>query len=157
MWEVAVHFPTTERDNINLIIDVEKLWQLPYCFGAIDGCHIPIECPPGGQESAKEYRNFKNLYSIVVMALADNKYHFICTNCSIPGNSDESAVFQVLDLYRQITKNNLIPNIGNIEDEQGFTPLLTGGSAFPFRTWLLKPFENAILRKNISITVFLQK
>ena len=154
MYEVAVHFPTTERDNINLIIDAEKLC---YRFGAIDACQIPIECPTGGQESAKEYRNSKNLYSIVVMAIADNKYYFIWANCSIPGNSDESAVFQVSELYRQITENNLIPNIGNIEDEQGFTPLLAGGLAFPFRTWLLKPFENAILRKDISITVFLQK
>ena len=142
MCEVAVHFPTTERDNINLIIDAEKLC---FRFGAIDACQIPIECPTGGQESAKEYRNSKNLYSIVVMAIADNNYHFIWANCSIPGNSDESAVFQVSELYRQITENNLIPNIGNFEDEQGFTPLLAGGSAFPFRTWLLKLFENAIL------------
>ena len=79
------------------------------------------------------------------MAIADSKYRFIWAICGIPGNSDESAIFQVSELYRQITENNLIPNIGNFEDEQGFTPLLAGGSAFPFRTWLLKLFENAIL------------
>ena len=27
---------------------------------AVDGCHIPIKCPPGGPGASKEYHNFKN-------------------------------------------------------------------------------------------------
>ena len=37
MRDVAIHFPATDRNYINLINDFEKLWQFPYCFGAIDG------------------------------------------------------------------------------------------------------------------------
>ena len=37
-------------------------------IAAIDGCHIPICCLPGGAEEAKEFHNFKNFYSIVLMA-----------------------------------------------------------------------------------------
>ena len=65
MWEVAVHLPTTEKDY-NSIIDFEKMWQFLYCFGPIDGCYIPIKCLPGSQESAKEYHEFKNFYSILL-------------------------------------------------------------------------------------------
>ena len=64
----------------------------------MDGCHILIKCPPGGQESAKEYCNFKNVYSIVLMATVDSKYRFIWVNCGILGNSYDSAIFQASDL-----------------------------------------------------------
>ena len=37
------------------ILDMEEMWQFPCCWSAIDGCHIPIKCPPGGQEASKEY------------------------------------------------------------------------------------------------------
>ena len=82
-WDVAVHFPTTERDYINLMNWFEKLWQFPYCFGAV-----------GGQESTNENRNFKNFYSIVLMAIVDSKYRFIWANCGIFQNSHDSAIFQ---------------------------------------------------------------
>ena len=65
MWEVAVHLPATEK-VYNSIIDFEKMWQFLYCFGPIDGCYIPIKCLPGSQESAKEYHEFKNFYSILL-------------------------------------------------------------------------------------------
>ena len=69
IWDIAVHSPATDRYYINLINDFEKLWQFPYCFGAIEGCQIPVKCQPGSREFAKEYRNFKNCYSIVLMAI----------------------------------------------------------------------------------------
>ena len=46
-------------------------------LSAIDGCHISIKCPAGGLESAKEYHNFKNFNSIVMMAMVDAKYRII--------------------------------------------------------------------------------
>ena len=153
MRDVAVHFRANERDYDfekfrDIINDFEKLWQSSYGFGAIYGCHIPIKCPPPlpprGQESAKVYCNFKNFYTIVLMAIADSKYRFIWANCGIPGNSHDSAIFQPSELYRQITEN-IIPNTGNTEDGQVTTPLLVRDSAFPFRTWLLKPFTSAML------------
>ena len=45
----------------------------PCCWPAVDGCHIPIKCPPGGLESCKEYHNFKNFFSMVLMGMVDSK------------------------------------------------------------------------------------
>jgi hypothetical protein len=34
----------------------------------------PIKCPPRGPESSKEYCNFKNFYSFVLMAFVDASF-----------------------------------------------------------------------------------
>jgi len=62
LWKVSVqeHFPTTIQNFNDKKIDMEMLWQFPCSWGAIDGCHISIQCPPGGPDASKEYHNFKN-------------------------------------------------------------------------------------------------
>ena len=50
LWNdcVSVHMPdSTEAFKVK-ILDMEELWQFPCCWAAIDGCQIPIKCPPGG-------------------------------------------------------------------------------------------------------------
>jgi hypothetical protein len=47
---------------------MEELWQIPSGWGVVDGCHIPIKCPPGGAEACKEYHNFKIFYSIIQLS-----------------------------------------------------------------------------------------
>ena len=84
------------------------------------------------------------------MAIADSKYRFIWANCGIPENSHDSEIFQASGLYRQITENDIIPDIENIEDGQVVTPFLVAplfvrNSAYLFRTWLLKYFTNVML------------
>ena len=56
------------------------------------------------------------------MAFVDGKYRFIWANCGFPGNFHDSSIFQASELYQQITGNNIIPNIGNIEEGQAITP-----------------------------------
>ena len=50
------------------------------------------------------------------MAIVDSIYGFIWANCGIPRNSHDSTILEASELYRQIIENNIIPNIGNIED-----------------------------------------
>ena len=71
LWEESVDkfMPHSEQEFRNKIVDMEEMWQFPCCWADIDGCHIPIKCPPGGQESFKEFHNFKNFYSIVLMGM----------------------------------------------------------------------------------------
>ena len=46
----------------------EKYWGFPQAAGAIDGTHIPIVRP---QESASDYYNRKEFYSITMQAVVD--------------------------------------------------------------------------------------
>ena len=73
MWvdSVSKHMPKSEEGFKKNILDMKEIWQFRYRWAAIDGCHIPIKCPAGGLKSCKEYHNFKNFYSIVMMAMVD--------------------------------------------------------------------------------------
>ena len=52
MWEdsISKYMPRYEAEFKKKIIDKDELWQFPYCWAGIDGCHIPIKCPPGSKE-----------------------------------------------------------------------------------------------------------
>ena len=147
LWKDCVqqHFPTSEAQYKEKVLDMEQLWQFPYAWGAIDGCHLPLKCPAGGAESRKEYHNFKNFYSIVLMAIVDAKYRFIWASCGFPGNSHDSIIFQSTELGEDITQREIIPNLGRNVNGVNVSPVILGDSAFPCRTWLLKPFTNAVL------------
>ena len=53
MWDANVNklLPKTDNDFKEKILDTEELWQFPCSWAAVDGCHIPIKCPPGGGKS----------------------------------------------------------------------------------------------------------
>ena len=108
--------PKTEEDFKKKMQDMEELWQFPCCWLAIDGCHIPKNCPPGGPQSCKEYHNFKNFYSIVMMALVDSNYRFIWGTCGFPGNSHDSIIFQSTNLWADIKEKGIIPSIAKNEN-----------------------------------------
>ena len=127
---------------------MEELWQFPYSWGVVDGCHIPIKCPPGGAEACKEYHNFKNFYSIVLMSIVDAKYRFMCGSCGFPGNSHDSIIFQSTSLWSNIKEGNVIPSYSQNEQGVYIPSLLLVDSAFPMETWLMKPYSNAVLTKD---------
>ena len=102
MNSVVNHFPKNEQTFREKMLDMEEMWQFPCCWSAIDGCHISIKCPPGGLESSKEYHNFKNIFSIVLMGMVDAKYRFIWASCGYPGNSHDSIIMQSTTLWQDI-------------------------------------------------------
>ena len=147
LWKSAVMelFPSNTDQVTAKIIDMEQLWQFPCAWGAVDGCHLPIVCPYGGEEARKEYHNFKNFYAIVMMAIVDAKDRFVWVSVGFPGNSHDSVIFQSTQLWTDITENNIIPSIGKNIHDVTVNPLILGDSAFPFRTWLLKPYGRDVL------------
>ena len=123
----------------------DREWQFQCCFGAVDGCHIPIKCPNGGAESAKEYHNFKGFYSVVVMAIVDAHYRFSWASSGYPGNSHDAIIFQSTSLFHCISDGSFIPNYSKKDGEVDIYPTLIGDSAFPFLPWLMKPYGSAVL------------
>lgn len=146
LWSesVSCHMPNTQEDFKKKILDMEEFWQFPCCWAAIDGCHIPMKCPPGGLEACKEYHNFKNFYSVVLMAMIDSHYRFVWGSCGFPGNSHDAVIFKSTDLWNSI-QDGFIPLIGKSVGDVNVPPLIVGDSAFPLQTWLMKPFTNAVL------------
>ena len=64
LWSESMpcFMPRTQEEFKKKILGMEEFWQFRCCWAAIqcvDGCHIPLKCPLGGQEAYKEYHNFK--------------------------------------------------------------------------------------------------
>ena len=146
LWNetVSTHMPQTEEEFKQKMLDMEEFWQFPCCWTAIDGCHIPMKCPPGGLQACKEYYNFKNFYSIVLMAMVDSHYRFVWGSCGFPGNSHDAVIFRSTDLWTRIQEGFILV-IGKTVGDVIVPPLIVGDSAFPLRTWLMKPYTNAVL------------
>ena len=89
-----------------------------------------MKCPPGGSEACKEYHNFKNFYSIVLMGMVDSHNRFVWASCGYPGNSHDAIIFKSTDIWRAIQDDHLIPNIAKSVDGINVPPLILGDSAF---------------------------
>lgn len=61
-----------------------KRWNLPNCFGSVDGKHIRMQCPPN---SGTLFYNYKKYYSIVLMAVADHLYRFTLVDIGAYGGN----------------------------------------------------------------------
>ena len=91
--------------------EMHHMWQFPFCWGAVDGSHIPIKCPSGGAEARKEYYNFKHFYSVVLMVIADARYRFVWGSCGYSGNSHDAIILQSTDLWANLNDSDVIKNI----------------------------------------------
>ena len=147
LWDktVAITFPKTELEVKEKLALMDEEWQFPYAFGAVDGCHLPIKCLPGGSEAAKEYHNFKQFYSVVLMAIVDPKKCFIWGSVGFPEKSHDSTMFKSTKVYKQIIGDGVIPAMVQKENNINVYPMILGDGAFPFRPWLMKPFSTAKL------------
>lgn len=65
--------PKTAAEWIEIAEEFETKWQFPHCLGAIDGKHINVQPP---QHSGSIYRNYKQRFSVQMMAVVDASYKF---------------------------------------------------------------------------------
>ena len=59
----------------------------------------------------KQYHNFKNVYSVIVLALVDAKYRFIWAALGAPGNTHDSTYIQSTPLWENITEERVLPEM----------------------------------------------
>ena len=147
LWRESVSklWPDSEEKILDLMRCMDAEWQFTFAYAAIDGSHISIRCPPGGAEAAKEYCEFKNFYSVILMAVVGVKYRFIWGSCRYPGNSHDSMTFQSTELYSSLTSDRFQTMV-ELEGSVMVPPILFGDGAFPFHPWLMKPFSQATLK-----------
>ena len=116
-------------------------WNFPNCVGAIDGKHIALRAPPN---SGSLYFNYKNHFSVVLMALVDHAYKFIYVDVGNYGSNSDLGIFKhsafglkfmAEDL--QIPGRKMLPGF----PQAGLLPhCIVGDEAFPLRPDLMKPF-----------------
>lgn len=116
--------------------------NFPNCIGAIDGKHIRIVNPTGG---GSIFYNYKNFYSIVLLAMCDADYCFTYVNIGTYGKSSDSTIFQNSTLYRSLEQNTL--NIPRPKPLPGtntpFEHVIVGDGAFGISNKILKPYARS--------------
>lgn len=67
--------PSPNKDTFSLITEeFEKKWNFPNVIGCIDGKHVRIRCP---NSTGSLYYNYKDYFSIVLLAMVDANCKFI--------------------------------------------------------------------------------
>lgn len=81
----------------------ESTANFPHCIGAVDGKHIRIVCP---EDSGSMFYNYKDYYSIVLMAIADSSYRFLFVSIGSYGKDCDSSVFKETKLWKSIANGS---------------------------------------------------
>lgn len=129
-------FPKNKEDWL-LIADVfEKKWNFINCGGAMDGKHIRIAQPPN---TGAYYYNYKNFYSIVLMAIVNANYEFIFVDVGKNGRMSDGGVIEYTEFFTRLQSNRLnLPT--NHETKNNLNFVFLGDEAFALGTHFLKPF-----------------
>ena len=125
LWHVLqgeyLQTPSTESEWMKIVEDFERKTNFPHCLGAIDGKHIKILRPP---HSGSMYFNYKDYFSIVLLAVVDSEYRFIYVDIGSYGKDCDSSILKNSVLWKKVNDGSL-----NIPKPM---PLLEGGESTPY-------------------------
>lgn len=113
--------------------------QFPNCMGTVDGKHIRIIQPA---HTGSLYHNYKNYFSVVLMAICDADYKFISIDVGAYGKCSDSSVFKNTKFYEKLTNNELnIPEKRSITETGVPLPfVIVGDEAFSLSEHLMRPY-----------------
>ena len=142
--------PTREEDWLEIAEEFERRWQLPHCLGAIDGKHIALRKP---NSSGSLYYNYKNFFSIVLLAVVDADYKFLWADVGGVGHQSDAQIYNGSNFKDCLDQGLLnfpapspLPN-----DNEDMPYFLVGDDAFALRTNLMKPYSQRGLSKQHRI------
>lgn len=122
-------------------------WDFPNCVGSIDGKHIRMRCP---KNSGSMYFNYKQYFSIVLMAVADANYRFVMIDVGAYGKDSDGSIMSNSNFYTRIENGSLeLPNETELPNTSISTPFVfIGDEAFPLRNYLMRPFPRKQSQEN---------
>jgi hypothetical protein len=136
MFAFLFQFPTTEQEWQRIASGFEQRCNFPNCGGVIDGKHIRITCPA---DSGALYYNYKNFYSVVLLAIVNTDYEFIYTDVGKNGRNSDGGIFEYCTFWNLLNQNKLnLPQRERNVENMNFVFL--ADDAFPFHESILKRF-----------------
>lgn len=128
------------------IRNADQFWEklnFPNVVGALDGKHICIQVPVNSESA---YFNYKEFFSIVLLAIVDADYKFVLVDISECGSQADSAVFHNSSFGQAFISGDLplpLPKqLPNYSDAGSVPMFLLGNAAFPLHEDLMKPYSN---------------
>lgn len=137
---IVMSEPTKEKwYEISTIF--EKNSKFPNCLGALDGKHIRLIQP---EHTGSMYYNYKNYFSLVLLALADANYCFVWVDIGAYGKNSDSGIFKNSSLYKKLTERSLdLPEPKALLIQNGQTVLpyvIVADEAFGMMENLMRPY-----------------
>lgn len=143
----------TERDFKRLSDDFWNLWDFPNCIGAIDGKHVRIKCP---DNSGSLFFNYKQHFSIVLLALVSANYKFIAVDIGSYGKEGDSGIFKNSAMGKKIAAGQFnIPEDNFLPGTNILAPhVIVGDEAFALDTFMMKPYSKNNARNCSMKSIF---
>ncbi|XP_062607230.1 uncharacterized protein LOC134269020 [Saccostrea cucullata] len=137
--ENYLKIPQTQQEWMAIANSFDEQWDFPNCIGAIDGKHVLIKCPTG---SGSTYFNYKNQFSIILLALVDADYKFLYVDVGTNGRANDSGILARSALIEMIESGNMnLPPPRPLPERHLEVPfVIVGDDAFPLKPYLMKPF-----------------
>lgn len=149
LWEklcpLVLPEPTREQFE-EISMQFYERWDMPNCFGAVDGKHVSIQAP---KHSGSDYFNYKKGFSLVLLAVCDAKYCFTMVDIGAQGSSHDSTVFKESKFGKAILNGSLdIPLPKNLPNTNMMVNhFVVADQAFPLHSSIMRPYPG----KNLSI------
>lgn len=122
-------------------LEIEKGFSnnFPHAVGSIDGKHVVILKPP---HSGSDYFNYKKTFSIVILAVVNNKYQFIFADIGSQGRISDGGVLRNSMLWDNILDSKLnLPTARPLPGSNIPVPyVFLGDGAFALSNHIMKPF-----------------
>ena len=120
----------------------EKCWNLPNCIGALDGKHIQLMKP---SNSGSLFYNYKGTFSMVLMAIANANYKFVCVDIGAYGSQGDGGVWRLSEMGKKFNSGGLNVPLGRrLPDFSDAGPVpfyIAADDAFPLQPDILRPFS----------------
>lgn len=128
-------------------------WNFPNCIGALDGKHIRIFAPA---KSGSLYFNYKEYFSIVMLALVDANYKFIAVDIGSYGKEGDSSIFIKSVFGRKVMRSqDFFPADEMLPKSNKVLPyVIIGDEAFRLDKHLMKPFTKLAASSDKSKAIF---
>ena len=150
-------WPTTAEQWQWIASQFQERWQFLHCLGSIDGKHIRMQSPI---HSGSDYYNYKQYFSIVLLAVVDSNYNFMFADVGCQGRISDGGVFNNSALMEKIYGDNTcFPNDTCLPGRLENCPFVfVGDSAFALSNRIMKPYpgnppqgsKNRVFNKRLS-------
>lgn len=128
-------------------------WNFPNCVLAIDGKHVRIRCP---EKTGSLFFNYKDYFSIVMLAMVDANYKFIAVDVGSFGREGDSGIFLKSTMGQQILDGSFgFPEKKQLPGSDKVLPhVIVGDEAFRLHSNIMKPYTRQSARHDKSKAVF---
>ncbi|GAV07002.1 hypothetical protein RvY_16902 [Ramazzottius varieornatus] len=119
--------------------EFQRLWHFPNCVGALDGKHVRVQA---FDNSGSQYHNYKDPFSMVLLALVDAHYNFTVIDVGGYGKQSDSGTFTASLLGQKLEEGTLeLPEDGNLPaTDLKMSYVIVADQAFPLKKNLMRPF-----------------